>query len=276
MRRVGNDLVADQERRRRREHREIVALFGARQFPDIVDHGLSEDGAPVGFHQVFPIDLRRAEIDVDLDHRLGEGAVARIGQRADQDGQEAEREGDRGHAVELQTAIRRIPGLATVGHRIGLPDDRRAWRRRESRNAGNIGRGHQYFSRYLRTVRRAIRFRPRVMMNSTRPSAKAASVFGLSNSLSPISKRHDLHRDGGHGVEGVERHRGDQAGRHHHDHRLADRAAERQQHAADDARQRSRQQDLADRFALGRSKREANPRGSRGAPPRRRRRTATR
>jgi len=34
----------------------------------------------------------------------------------------------------------------------------------------------------------AMRFRISVAMNSRRPSAKAASVFGLSNSWSPVSR----------------------------------------------------------------------------------------
>ena len=50
------------------------------------------------------------------------------------------------------------------------------------------GVAHSYCSRYLRTTCRASTFRTRVTTNSTRPRANAESVFGLSNSRSPISR----------------------------------------------------------------------------------------
>ena len=88
------------------------------------------------------------------------------------------------------------------------------------------------------------------MTNSVRPSAKATSVCGELNSRSPVNWLTILTVIVVTGSNGLSGQVGGDAGRQHHDHRLADGARGRQQHGADDARQRRRQHDPADRFRL--------------------------
>ena len=89
-----------------------------------------------------------------------------------------------------------------------------------------------------------------VKANSVRPSAKATSVCGELNSKIARELADDLDGDGRHRLQRIEGQVGGDAGGQHDDHRLADGARGGEQHGADDARQRRRQDDALDRLRL--------------------------
>src|SRR5690606_3577134 len=91
----------------------------------------------------------------------------------------ADGEQDSAESVKTHAAV----GCVATGDPCQLPVGRPVG----GRCHGRIGGAHSYFSRYFRTRRNATMLRQSVTRNSTSPRANAASVLGLSNSVSPIS-----------------------------------------------------------------------------------------
>ena len=83
------------------------------------------------------------------------------------------------------------------------------------------------------------------------PQRKGRQCFGAVEFLIADQQCHDLDRYGCDGFERVGCQVGGQTGGHHHDHGFANGAAGRQQHAADNAGQGGRNDDLPDRFGMG-------------------------
>ena len=112
---------------------------------------------------------------------LNKGGIALGHDAEEQDGQRAERDGDGGYAISLETGFGRMPPFQALGCiLIGAP------RSGFGKDAHFIRTGrksaHSYCSLYLRTTCRARIFIASVAQNSTSPSAKAARVLALSNS----------------------------------------------------------------------------------------------